>query len=367
MSHHLCTLTLYLSKIISTINSIKKKDPRIYDKTTKWFQENDDDASEEDEDDDEKITDSSDRNIRSGQKKVYKDVLREQLLNDGANVDEDEDTAGLGQHRRLAEGKKLNTLLYDKEQESLREDLLKAVHADSEDEDENEILRVRQKSPADNPDEDEALHKAIYEMQKLSEVSGSHEKAATSSSSSPLIPATREDAEKFLADYMLKKKWKDVDHYSADGVGLGDGEEIDYEAEEMELDRVDHFESKYNFRFEELMDGGDGAGQVVGHARQTVDSVRRADETRKKQREAKKERKEAERRQKEAELRRLKNLKREEVSIIDFLVDCMYVLFVCIIIRSVSDCVRLAKWVGWRRSLCQSLCWTKIGILRNMR
>ena len=91
-------------------------------------------------------------------------------------------------------------------------------------------------------------------------------------------------------------------------------EEVDYEEDEEELDVADLFESKYNFRFEELQDNNKEQNmQVIGHSRNVEGSLRRVDERRKLQREQRLERKEKERRQKEAELRRLKNLKREEV------------------------------------------------------
>jgi Tfp pilus assembly protein PilO len=67
--------------------------------------------------------------------------------------------------------------------------------------------------------------------------------------------------------------------------------------------------------------------KVTGHARNVEGSVRRVDEKRKKERESRKENKDKEKRQREAELRRLKNLKKQEVSInIIFgqLIKCIY-------------------------------------------
>ena len=62
-------------QIVKTINMIRKKDPKIYDKETAWFQQQQDDDDEDDEDDDKKDS--------KKKKKLYKDVLREQLLEHG--------------------------------------------------------------------------------------------------------------------------------------------------------------------------------------------------------------------------------------------------------------------------------------------
>ncbi len=88
-------------------------------------------------------------------------------------------------------------------------------------------------------------------------------------------------------------------------VGPDDEEEED----EAEFDdRVDAFEAKYNFRFEEP----DGI-QVASHARGVSDSLRRPDDRRKRAREAKKLRKDKEKLVKAEEIKHLKNLKKKEV------------------------------------------------------
>eukprot|EP01041_Mallomonas_annulata_P005753 gene5752-11627_t len=284
-------------KIIRTINSLKKKDPKIYDNSTNWFDDNEEDIGvEEDNVDNNKLM----------SKKKYKDVLREQLLEHGADIEKED-----GIHK-LQEGRKRSTLLYDQEQKSLREDILRSIgDGAGNDDDEDDILTVRKKSSAQLAEEEEELRAALLEMAKLSAVTGtSGGGSSTSSGGDTSKGAVNTDA--FLLDYMMKQKWRDVESYA------DDPEDEDYDDEEQELDRVDNFESKYNFRFEELADAGyDGASasasRIVGHARTVDGSVRRDDETRRKQREARKARKEHEMRQKEAEIRRLKNLKREEI------------------------------------------------------
>ena len=126
----------------------------------------------------------------------------------------------------------------------------------------------------------------------------------------------KQETDAFLVEYLSKQKWKDLSM----NFKVTDGEEDDPDVDdEEELDAVDRFESKYNFRFEEINDETEGsqfsrdAYKIVGHSRQIEGSLRRVDDSRKVQREQRKERKDKERRKKEAELKRLKNLKRQEV------------------------------------------------------
>ena len=75
-------------------------------------------------------------------------------------------------------------------------------------------------------------------------------------------------------------------------------------------DEMDHFESKYNFRFEEA-----NAGTIVSHARDANkdETMRRKDSSRKLARERAKERKEDLKKQRKEELAKHKTLKREEI------------------------------------------------------
>lgn len=270
-------------QVLNTINSIRKKDPRIYDKEAKWFPESEESDVEDGED-------------GATGRKAYKDVLREQLLKHGADIDDSEELSGIPSRKPP---NKIGDLIYDEEQKKMRADFLKSLEGDGNTAD-NEILISKPKSNADAAREAQELNKALDEMKRLAKDEGE---------------ATR-DA--FLSEYISNRKW--VDTTAIHRRGSSDDEDDDgedLEADEEELDKVDFFESKYNHRFEELQD--DEAGiigsltQVVGHARNVEGSVRRVDDKRKLQREQRAERKAKERRQKEAELRRLKNLKKQEV------------------------------------------------------
>jgi protein KRI1 len=292
-------------QIVKTINSIRKKDPKIYEKNNVWFEgAEDEDEDEEDEDDE----DDRGKDDESGKKpKRYKDVLREQLLSKGADI-EDSDAHG----QRNNETKKKNKLIYDHEQEKMRKEFLQTIaDNDSDAASSDEMtLQVKKKSNAELLREQEELQKVLDEMTKLGKKS-----KAKSSNEEP-------SADEFLSDYILKQKWKSG--YSLkerdDDADNPDEDAVDFDEDEEELDKMENFESKYNFRFEELQDSGDANAvgglkdiQVVGHARNVQGSVRKEDEKRKQERERRKERKDREKRVKEAEIKRLKNLKRQEL------------------------------------------------------
>eukprot|EP01038_Epipyxis_sp_PR26KG_P005739 gene5739-7923_t len=259
--------------IIETINSIRKKDPIIYSKDKVWFQQDE--------------TEDISKKTNTDKKKRYKDILREQLLSQGADpTDVDDHTS------------KTNRLLYDKEQKELREAFINEQNKLNEssqsdnDSDESDLVMIKKKSNSTSQHDEIAIQTALKEMKELG-LKIADEKVA--------------EEDEFLTNYLAKKLWKDKTLIKHD--------DFDYEQEEQELEKIDNYESKYNFRFEELQEEGniEDSVQVKGYARKIDGSVRRVDERRKLQREAVVERKEKEKRQKEEELKRLKNLKRQEL------------------------------------------------------
>lgn len=285
-------------KIFETIAKLRKKDPKIYDKTVVWFKNsansNADDNSED-----------SQKQIKvSNDKKKYKDVLREQLLSqvEGDNHENDEDDNDHNDSWRTKSAK----LNYDKEQEQIRRSFLETANTL----DESDLFAsdpiAKKKLRRKEKDDSDKLISVISEVEQLAPV--------------------KDESEDFLNNYMKKKLWK-VKPANNKSMSVTEEDEekeeedVDYEDDEEELDVADMFESKYNFRFEELQDKNmEQNMQVIGHARNVEGSLRRVDDRRKLQRDQRQERKEKERRQKEAELRRLKNLKREEVF-------CFFVLY----------------------------------------
>lgn len=116
-----------------------------------------------------------------------------------------------------------------------------------------------------------------------------------------------EDGEKFLQEYMQNMGWKTKSRIN-ETPRTKSSEGSDSEDEEF-LEKVDEFETKYNFRFEE-----EGGHAISSHSRQVEDSVRVKDKKRKRERDQKKDRKEEDRKKKLIELQHLKNKKREEIN-----------------------------------------------------
>jgi protein KRI1 len=224
-------------------------------------------------------------------------------------------------------------------------------------------LTVKPRSRTEIEAEELELQKELDELAKLEGVKdkvskGKKSKKVVDNEESPAA-AEPDDANAFLINYFTKKMWKEPKaapkkgkfstHDSDDD--RDDDAIIDDDEDAKEIEVSELFESKYNFRFEELHEEKDKLRlkqeaesqdeteaeddidyqtilrnravslgvtnegmQVIGHARKVEGSIRREEEKRKQQRAERKERKEKEKRQKQEELKRLKNLKREEVS-----------------------------------------------------
>jgi protein KRI1 len=271
--------------ILKTINALRNKDESIYNPDSKFFDDSTADVS------------SSSKEKSGHVKKHFKDVLREQIL----DQIEEEEGRKLTNNSNLDEPK--DRLEYDAEQKDLRSAFLEN---DDDDADEDDILVVKTKAQPVSNDE---LEKE-YETMRKSNIKGSLKDPH----------GEVEDGDRFLLDFLKNKKWVDKDD---DDDAMNDNDD-DNEPQQRDNDddsiddvhRADDFESKYNFRFEEaqsqIKSGADYS--VMAYARSgTMDTLRRKDDTRRTKRLDRQERKAAERKIKEEQLRRLKNAKREEM------------------------------------------------------
>jgi protein KRI1 len=282
-------------KIIKTLRALKQKDEGIYDKNVTFF--------EEGEDSDESEGASGKDRVK---KMRYKDVVREHILEE---IEADEKGSTLKDDGpRKADGR---DLAYDVEQREIRKAFLESTKEDNPDGSESEEEDwLKPKAKTVETDEDQAQVRKLWEEEFAS--------SNNASSISKLVDPKGEvqDPDKFLMDFISNRKWVDTTD-----TALRKLREVDEESVESFQDKMDDFESKYNFRFEEAAASSAGneesgaSHSIVHYARGSVgDNVlRRKDETRRQKRLSRKERKAEERKAKEEQLRRLKNAKREEL------------------------------------------------------
>jgi protein KRI1 len=111
----------------------------------------------------------------------------------------------------------------------------------------DDLLQVHHKSKAEIDHDEQEVKRAIVEM--------------ASAKQGELLDENEAQADKFLTEYMLNKKWIDQDDLHGNRLDTGIDEDEDGDEDEDELDKAEDFESAYNFRFEE------GGVQIQSYAR----------------------------------------------------------------------------------------------------
>lgn len=329
-------------RVRETLEAIRNKDPSIYDKNTRFFDDKNEEGTEQKEhdqqhsdSDDNATYDSEDEPVagwetvaKSAQadiaKLTLKDYVRETLLKDGKlsdseEDDDDNDWRPLSQdsdgeeESALAEGA-ANAITGANgsraETENVRDDGLDSGKSDDED-----FFKKKDKTAAEIEAEEQDFEQFLHKQAKKRSQKAGEELLLHSY----LENEKPDEKERFLRDFVLNNGW--LDNNAAEAPSAGDYEieidqndpneerDIEPEAGDDEFeDKVDEFEAKYNFRFEDP----DGA-QVVSHARKVADSMRRPDDRRKRARQARRLRKQQEKLAKTEEIKHLKNLKKSEV------------------------------------------------------
>lgn len=236
----------------ATLQALKKKDPRIYDKTAKFYTE---EAEDEEADGSE---------VKKEKPMTLKDYHRKNLLERNFNDDGDEDA--------------LPT--YAQEQEALKNELVATVHADDD---------------MDEEDDDFLTRKSAPEPQTAPTKVGLTE--------ADVAEADR-DPETFLSNFLSSRAWQTAAKDRFTALESDDSEE---EA------RAEKFEEMYNMRFE---DPSLSNVNILSHSREAVSkySVRKDElNPRKRAREKERAKKDAAKAEREEEKARLKKLRMEEM------------------------------------------------------
>jgi protein KRI1 len=366
---HAVLLTKKMDRLVrNTIVALRSKDPSIYDKNTIFFeQERDDDAraAEDSNSADSESGEGSGEEYDSNDEPVagweaiaraaegeatkgltLKDYVRENLLADGRLSDSDsgdeleiqrddgevagrkvrfEDATGSSQERH---GKpKMRAVSGSAEPKVVSEDRTGGGDAEDGSEeggDDDDFFKKMEKSQVELLEEDKDFDKFLKK-----EMHSKRNRAGDDLLLHAYLEReTPDEKERFLQDFVLNNGWLDrsagaaplAADYSIEvdktdmtkpltvgGNTASDAEHVHGSDSEFE-DKVDDFEHKYNFRFEEP----DGA-KVVSHARHIEGSLRRPDDRRKRAREARKERRQHEKIVKTEDIKQLKNLKSREI------------------------------------------------------
>ncbi|KAI9721894.1 MAG: KRRI-Interacting protein 1 [Chrysothrix sp. TS-e1954] len=241
-------------EIADTLRAIRSKDPRVYDKDSKFFTQLADEEG--------RTQDAGDR----AEKPLHlRDYHRKNLL-----TMEEEDKV------------ERPVTTYNEEQDALKRDLLAQVDQASG-------------SSADAIDEPDVDSFLVAKKKSTGKIA---------SRPKPLdVSLADKDPNKFLTDYVTSRSW----------VPTGDAELLDFDSDDDEEDdRAEKLEAAYNLRFE---DPRQKRENLISHARDATakQSVRREDlKTRKKARAREISKKEQDRQEREDEKARLRSLKIEQ-------------------------------------------------------
>lgn len=269
------------AQILQTIAKVKSRNKDIYDQRKSFFV---DDELRKAEADWRQRRKKRERPVTLG------DYQRKQLLaGEGEGEEESKD-----------EGKDEIRLTHEQEQRAIKQEFQRVCVLD--DKAGGDFLRVRPKT------EEQMQHEEEEYKNFLLENLGNDENMRESMGNWLQYrqhPAALKDEDHFLIDYVLNRGWIDAERKKLPSYDAIVADEIE---DEEHVEKMEEFEERYNFRFEQP-----GAERVVTFARQIEGSMRREDDARKRQREAKKLRRDVEKGRQLEELKRLKNLKKEEI------------------------------------------------------
>lgn len=267
-------------EFIRTLTKLKTKHPDIYKQDTKFFDVDVEEAAKKN------------LNQTSREKKVtVKDVFIENLKKgeiDPSSEEEDQKQAS----------KKITPM---QKQNELKNEFLRAAGMAEENGNEQEfdnLLVKKAKTDSEAKQETEDFDKFLEKnSKKIKRDEVDLVKQFWSDQNTKEI----DENEKFLKEYILKKKWIDR------GINNPIAQEVDEEDEQLD-EKVDEFEEKYNFRFEE-----ENAHKLTSYSRKVEDTVRGETSKRKEIREKEKQKKEEKMDKLKGEIDFLKQAKKDKI------------------------------------------------------
>ncbi|KAF2101271.1 Krr1-domain-containing protein, partial [Rhizodiscina lignyota] len=245
------------AEISATLNAIRSKDPRVYDKSSKFY-------SAIDEENDAKTGAKKEKPMH------LRDYHRKNILEGNVGSEDEDEPANPFKS-------------YAQEEQEMEDALVKEMHAaaeDDADDDNEDAFLVRKEKPVKDSD------------------------APTTKPSVPDVESADKDPETFLSNFFASRAWVPAER------GALHPFESDDESEDA---RAEEFEQAYNMRFEDPSAANE---KLMTYSRDTVakKSVRREELSgRKKTRENERMKKEEAKREVEEEKARLRKLKIEEM------------------------------------------------------
>ncbi|KAH8316751.1 hypothetical protein KR074_002005 [Drosophila pseudoananassae] len=280
-----------------TLSSLKSKDPRIYDKGTRFF-------NESSSDDEENEGDSKQKKNKKLKPVTLKDYERKVILEHNGKFESSDEEH---QEKEEEEYQRAQSPTAVEEERRLKAEFQSVMNQedDGEDEEFGGIFKKRSKTKEQTDAEEADFAKWLAGQQDDIQATDKEQLEPLKQywSSNKLT-----QGESFLRDYILNKGYANTDASAIPTYDEIVGDNAPLSEDEQELEKQAEFEQKYNFRYEEP-----DAEFIKRYPRTVEQSVRRTDDKRKEKRKELKERKEQEKQQKMKELDLIKEMKRKEI------------------------------------------------------
>ncbi|XP_046388269.1 protein KRI1 homolog [Ischnura elegans] len=289
-----------------TLSSLKSRDPKIYDKNTKFF----DNVSLP-------LKGAGSKSEKKSKPMFLRDYERKVIQEGGLLPDEDEEVNG-------DEEEKVISPSYFEEQDAIKESFKGALNSADDDEKEEQGIgglfskKVKSQEELEKEEDDYSS----WLLGNKGDLEDAEEENKLSHLRSYWTDPKLDPGEAFLRDYILKKKFKPVENKVKKNLSNMEEQEEECESdqddeitdgdlleqEEKEIEKMEEFEHKFNFRFEEPDQ------EFIKRFPRTLDhSLRKKDDKRKQKREELRTRKETEKQKLKEQLGKAKELKQREI------------------------------------------------------